>query len=49
MKSPYKLRRRYRRRDSYVTTLGRLYEYGTSRFYDRQMNRFSDGEEVVTV
>ena len=43
MKSPYKLHRRYRRRDSYVTTLQRLYEYGTSRYYDRQMNRFSDG------
>ena len=43
MKSPYKLHRRYRRRDSYVTTLQRLYEYGTSHYYDRQMNRFSDG------
>ena len=43
MKSPYHFHRRYRRRDSYVTTLQRLYDYGTSHFYDRRMNRFSDG------
>ena len=43
MKRPYKLLRRYRRRDSYVTTLRRLYDHGTDRYYNRQMNRFSDG------
>ena len=42
MKSPYKIRRRYLRRDSEITTLHRLYEYGTSRFYDRPMSRYSD-------
>jgi len=45
MKSPYKSAGSYRRRDSYVTTLQRLYEYGTSRFYNRPMSRFSDGKD----
>ena len=43
MKSPYKHMSRNRRRDNYVTTLHRLYEYGTGHFHDCPMNRFSDG------
>ena len=48
MKSPYRHVRRYRRRDNYVTTLQRLYEYGTSHFSDCTMSRFSDGTGVYT-
>ena len=46
IKSPYKTRNKYR--ETYCTTLNKVFKYTTSKYSDRTMSQFVDGGQKYT-